>query len=263
MRYFRLIFTFMKAAFQNESAYRLNFVMNLLSAVLSLAGGIGGIYILYVNNEALNGWTMPETLAVLGVYMLVQAVKNVVIGPSMNKLGGMDGEIESGTFDYTLLKPISTQYYISVREWSLWSILHITVAAGVILFAVDGMNSEITVMAAVQFLVALAISLGILYSVMLILSSIAFWYRGTYMLWIMEDILQAGRYPIGIYPGPLRLVLTWVLPIGFIVSVPAEALVQKADPLMLAAGAVLMIVLFTVATIFFNRSLHKYSSASS
>ncbi len=119
MRYFRLIFTFMKAAFQNESAYRLNFVMNFLSAVLGLAGGIGGIYILYVNNEVLNGWTMPETLAVLGVYMLVQAVKNVVIGPSMNKLGGMDGEIESGTFDYTLLKPISTQYYISVREWSL------------------------------------------------------------------------------------------------------------------------------------------------
>lgn len=57
----------MKAAFQNESAYRLNFVMNFLSAVLGLAGGIGGIYILYVNNEVLNGWTMPETLAVLGV----------------------------------------------------------------------------------------------------------------------------------------------------------------------------------------------------
>lgn len=226
----------MKAAFQNESAYRLNFVMNFLSAVLGLAGGIGGIYILYVNNEVLNGWTMPETLAVLGVYMLVQAVKNVVIGPSMNKLGGMDGEIESGTFDYTLLKPISTQYYISVREWSLWSILHIAVATGVILFAIDGMNSEITLLAAAQFLLALVISLGILYSVMLILSSVAFWYRGTYMLWIMEDILQAGRYPIGIYPRPLRLVLTWVLPVGFIVSVPAEALVQKAEPSCLRQG---------------------------
>ncbi len=117
MRYFKLIVIFIQAAFQNESAYRMNFFMNFLSAGLSLAGGIGGIYILYVNNEVLNGWTMTETLAVLGVYMLVQAVKNIVIGPSMNKLGGLDGEIENGTFDYTLLKSISTQYYVSVREW--------------------------------------------------------------------------------------------------------------------------------------------------
>lgn len=259
----KLIFTFMRASFQNESAYRLNFFLNFLSALLALAGGVGGIYILYVNNEALNGWTMPETLAVLGVYMLVQAVKGVVIGPSLNKLGGMDGEIERGTFDYTLLKPISTQYYISVREWSLWSILHIAVAVGVIGFSINGMNQGIHAATAVVFLLALLISLGILYSMMLIVSSLAFWYRGTYVLWIMEDILQAGRYPVGIYPRSLRLLLTWVLPVGFIVTVPAEALVQRTQPLTLAAGAVLMTVLFVCATIFFNRSLHKYSGASS
>lgn len=263
MRYFKLIVIFIQAAFQNESAYRMNFFMNFLSAGLSLAGGIGGIYILYVNNEVLNGWTMPDTLAVLGVYMLVQAVKNIVIGPSMNKLGGLDGEIENGTFDYTLLKPISTQYYVSVREWSIWSVMHIAVAAGVIIFALNGMDQEIGVLAIVLFMLALLVSLGILYSIMLILSSLAFWYRGTYVLWIMEDFLQAGRYPLGIYPRSIRLFLLWVLPVGFIVAVPAEVLVQNVQPFMLMAGFILMIVLFVCATIFFNRSLRKYSSASS
>lgn len=263
MRYFRLIFIFIKSALQNESAYRLNFFMNFLSAALSLAGGLGGIYIVYVNNEVLNGWTMPETLSVLGVYMLVQAVKNIVIGPSMNLLGGMGGEIEMGTFDYTLMKPISTQYYISVREWSVWSIMHIAVAIGVIIFAINGMDKEIGVTTVALFLFALLISLGILYSIMLILSSTAFWYRGTYVLWIMEDVLQAGRYPIGIYPRSLQLLLLWVLPVGFIVAVPAEVLVQKAQPHMLMAGFILMVFLFVCATIFFNRSLRRYSGASS
>lgn len=218
---------------------------------------------MYVNNEVLNGWTMPETLSVLGVYMLVQAVKNIVIGPSMNLLGGMDGEIEKGTFDYTLMKPINTQYYISIREWSIWSILHIIVAIGVLIIAINGMDMEIGVTTIALFLFALFVAMGILYSIMLILSSLAFWYRGTYVLWIMEDILQAGRYPISIYPRSLQWLLLWVLPVGFIVAVPAEVLVQKAQPLMLVAGFILMIVLFVCATIFFNRSLRKYSGASS
>lgn len=218
---------------------------------------------MYVNNEVLNGWTMPETLSVLGVYMLVQAVKNIVIGPSMNLLGGMDGEIEKGTFDYTIMKPINTQYYISIREWSIWSILHIIVAIGVLIIAINGMDMEIGVTTIALFLFALFVAMGILYSIMLILSSLAFWYRGTYVLWIMEDILQAGRYPISIYPRSLQWLLLWVLPVGFIVAVPAEVLVQKAQPLMLVAGFILMIVLFVCATIFFNRSLRKYSGASS
>lgn len=263
MRYFRLIYIFIKTAVQNESAYRLNFFMNFLSTALSLAGGIGGIYIVYLNNEALNGWTMPETLSVLGVYMLVQAIKNMVIGPSMNLLGGMDGEIEKGTFDYTLMKPINTQYYVSVRKWSIWSIMHITVATLVIIFAISGMDMEIGATTIALFLFALFIAMGILYSIMLILSTLAFWYRGTYVLWIMEDILQAGRYPISIYPGSLRWILLWVLPVGFIVAIPAEVLVQKAQPYMLVSGFLLMSILFGCATIFFNRSLRRYSGASS
>lgn len=263
MRYIRLIGIFIRTAFQNESAYRLNFFMNLLNVALSLAGGIGGIYILFSNNESLNGWSMSETLAVLGVYMLVQAVKGLVISPSMNKLGGMGGEIEMGTFDYTLLKPISKQYYVSIREWSLWSVLHIAVSIGVIILAMSEMDVEVTAASTTEFLFALVISMGLLYSIMLILSSIAFWYRGTYVLWIMEDVLQVGRYPIGIYPNFIKLLLTWVFPIGFIVSVPVEILMQKADLVMLLAGFVMMFVLFVVATVFFNISLRKYSSASS
>lgn len=263
MRYIKLIITFIQAAFQNETAYRFNFFMNCLSAVLNLAGGVGGIYILFANSESLNGWSMAETLAVLGVYMLVMAIKDLVIGPSMNKLGGMGGEIETGTFDYTLLKPISKQFYISLREWSPWSALHILVSISVIALAVSGMQTSITLASLLLFLLSLIVSIGILYSIMLALSSIAFWYRGTYVLWIMEDVLQAGRYPISIYPESLRMLLTWVFPIGFIVSVPAEVLVRNAQPAMLLPGILLMVGLFTLSSVFFNISLRKYAGASS
>ena len=263
MRYIRLVVVLIRAAFQRESAFRINFFMNLLSVVLSLMGGIGGIMILYTNKESLNGWTMPETLAVLGVYMLVQAAVGLVLSPSLNTLGGMGGELEAGTFDYTMLRPISKQFYVSLREWSLWQTLHIGVSIGVIAFAVHHMGVPLPVASVFWFLLSIGIAVGIYYAILLAVNSLAFWYRGTYVSWIVGDIMQAGRYPIGIYPDRLRFFLTWVFPLGFIVSIPAEVLSQKAQPVMVLAGLGLMAVLFALATLFFRLSLRRYTSASS
>ena len=263
MRYIRLLYIFIRAAFYEESAFRANFYINLLSVGLGLLGGIGGIYIIYTNNDSLNGWTMPETLVVLGVYMLVQALSSLSISPSLNTLGGMGGELETGTFDYTLLRPISKQYYISFRQWSLWQFLHIFVSIGVIIFAMRQIGIGFHFFTILLFIVSLIISVGLYYSILLFVNSVAFWYRGTYLSWIVGDIMQTGRYPIEIYPGRLRLFLTWVFPIGFIVSVPAQVITQKAQPLMLVMGFGLMVIMFSIATVFFRISLRKYSGASS
>jgi len=206
---------------------------------------------------------MPETLAVLGVFMLVQAIAALSINPSLNKLGGMGGELDNGTFDYTMLRPINKQFYVSFREWSIWQLLHIAVSMGVIVFAVRLMDHQINAVAVLLFLYCIAVSIGILYSITLFVNAIAFWYHGTYVSWIINDVMQAGRYPIGIYPQRLRLFLTWVFPLGFIVSVPVEALLDQTDPFMVLAGTGLMVISFVLSSLFFRVSLRKYSSASS
>ena len=263
MKYIKLLFIFIRAAFHEESAFRANFYINLLSVTLSLLGGIGGIYIIYTNNDSLNGWTMPETLVVLGVFMLIQSISGLAIAPSLDTIGGMGGELDSGTFDYTLLRPISKQYYVSFRNWSLWQFLHIGVSTGVIIFAVNQIGTGFDAVSVSLFLVSVFISTGLIYSILLFVNSVAFWYRGTYLSWIVGDIMQTGRYPIEIYPGRLRFFLTWVFPIGFIVSIPAQVITQKVQPYMLLLGFGLMIILFTVSSVFFHISLRKYSGASS
>jgi len=75
--------------------------------------------------------------------------------------------------------------------------------------------------------------------------------------------MQTGRYPIGIYPGRLRFILTWIFPIGFIVSVPAQILAQNAQPLMIFASFILLVILFVLSSIFFRISIRKYTGASS
>lgn len=263
MRYLRLISIFIKSALQNEMAYRFNFLINILYSLLGLAGSIGGLFILYANEESLNGWSFAETLVLLGVYLTVEASRELFIGPSLNKLAGMDGELESGTFDFTLLKPVPVQFHVSVRSWSIWSVFNIAIGLGVMGTAIYRLGIVYKPIDMLIFIIALIISQVLIYSIMLILSSVAFWYRGTYLLWVLNDIMQTGRYPIGIYPGFIKLVLTWVIPVGFIVTVPAEVLAGRTDYFALAGGFLLSVFLFIFASVFFKKSLNKYTSASS
>lgn len=289
MRKLHLMGVYFRSSFQKESAYRFNFGANLLSTLLSLAGSIGGILVLFSAKKSLNGWTFYEMLTLTGVYLLIQALKNLVTAPSLNSLTGFTGELWTGKFDFILLKPVSPQFQISFKEWSLWSVFDMLLAIGLLCVSIPGISRESIhaagtgelasvsgttavglfvpgiggVSGALLFAAALAVSLLMVYSILLLLGSAAFWYLGTPLSWIFDAFLQAGRFPVGIYPGAIRLFLTWLIPVGFVVTMPAEILAGRAAASSLAFGALLAVLLFVGSSLFFRASLKKYSSASS
>jgi ABC-2 type transport system permease protein len=79
---------------------------------------------------------------------------------------------------------------------------------------------------------------------------------------LFEGVYQTGRWPIGIYPDWLRYSLTFLVPIGFAITVPAEALTARlqGNTVLLAIG--FAIVLVTVSRWFWLRGLRRYSGAS-
>lgn len=263
MKIFHLIGVFIRGSFQREAAFRFNFGVNLINTFLNIAGSIGGVFIVFYNRESLNGWSFHQALTLLGVYLLVLGLKNLFIGPGLESLSGLSGELWTGSFDFTLLKPVPLQLFISFRKWSLWSIADLAVAAAVIMFPALSGIIEVKGMAFVMFIAALLISVLMIYSVLLILASAAFWYLGTPLMWIFDALIQTGRFPVGIYPGFFRFILTWIIPIGFIITVPAQALTGRIEPLILAGGAGLSAVLFVASAAFFRLSVRKYASASS
>lgn len=48
---------------------------------------------------------------------------------------------------------------------------------------------------------------------------------------MLDGICQAGRWPVGIYPIWLRMGLTFIVPLAFAVTVPAEAVSGRLDPI--------------------------------
>jgi ABC-2 type transport system permease protein len=103
----------------------------------------------------------------------------------------------------------------------------------------------------------------IIYSFWMILATLAFWFvRVENILVIFQSMYEAGRWPISLYPGWLRFALTFIVPVAFATTVPAEALTGRLTGNTLAGAAVVACVLLVVSRLFWRMGLKRYSGAS-
>jgi ABC-2 type transport system permease protein len=263
MYYLRLIGAFLRTSTQGELAYRANFFIRLLHSGLNLATGVLSLWVIFTQVEQLRGWDLPSALALLGVYLTLGALRSLFIGPSLESVAGMDGEIWKGTFDFTLLRPVDKQFLVSLRHWRIFAVFDLLLALGVLGLAIGLMETILTPGAILAFLVALLAGVALFYAALLAFSALVFWNSGFLFTWVFNDLFQLARYPVGIYPGWLRLVLTWIIPVGLMTTIPAQALSGSLEPAMLAGALLFSLAALVGASVLFRRGLRKYASASS
>lgn len=263
MRSLRLVGQFARASFQNELAYRANFWISLLHSLLNLGTGVLGLMVIFAQVDSIRGWDLPSTLALLGVFLTLSALRALFIGPSLEALAGMDGEIWTGQFDFTLLRPVNAQFLASVRHWRPFALVDLALGLGVVVVAVGQLGQSFAPARLATFLLTLAVGVTLLYAILLAFSALTLWNPGFLFTWVFDGLFQMARYPAGLYPGWLRLVLTWVVPVGVMTTVPAQALAGTLPSWVLVGSVVLAAAFFAGASVLFRFGLRRYASASS
>ncbi len=260
---FRLIRSFLFASAQRDLAYRANFAISLLNSLLSLGTSVIGLWVLFDQIENLQGWDFPQTLALLGVFFIVSALNGLFIGPGMERLAGLGQEIMTGNFDFTLLRPVNPQFLVTFREWRLFSFIDLALGIGVVVAAAVKMNQPLPWLQLLGFLAALLAAVVVIYSLLLAFTTLVFWSPGLMVTWVFDALFQMARYPVGIYPRELRFLLTWIVPVGIITTIPAQALTGQTAPLTILTSLGVSLVLLVGASLFFQWGLRRYASASS
>ena len=171
---------------------------------------------------------------VLGIYTLLDGLTSTLLQPN---LGALVTHVQKGTLDFVLLKPVDSQFWLSLRSFSPWGLPG--VAVGLVLMIVGMVRAGTTptpLGLALGVLVLVAASL-LLYSLWFVLAATSIWFV---KVWNATEVLRAtlvaGRYPISAYPAGLRVLFTFVLPVAFLTTVPAEALLGKASAPAVLAG---------------------------
>lgn len=82
-------------------------------------------------------------------------------------------------------------------------------------------------------------------------------------LFLYRDLTQMGRLPVDIYHEPLRSFLTFVIPIGIMMTFPVKALMGFITLPAVAASFITGGLLFFISLRFWRFALKHYASASS
>ena len=260
MRTLRLAATYLRLGALNELQYRANFFVSTFQSALAVAVGLAVLALVYSHTPSLNGWTHSQLMVVLGVQILLGGVIHAVIQPNMQQL--MD-EVRDGKLDFALTKPEDAQLIVSLRALQLWQLTEVISGAAVIGVGVARLDGGVGVGHAFAFVGLLAVGALLLYCFWLVLATGAFWLVNTWFLSEMfEGIYQVGRWPIGMYPGWLRYSFTYLVPIGFAITVPAQAVTHRlhAETVGIALALTVALTLFT--RWFWRFGLKRYSGAS-
>lgn len=260
MDLFRLFSTFTRIGVMNELQYRVNFVLQAFQSLLALISGLVGLALVFSYTDELSGWTRPELLAVMGVHILMGGLIRTTIQPNMERL--MD-DVQQGTLDYVLTKPADAQALVSVREVQFWQLVDVLMGLVVLSVAAAEMKAEVGLWQVLGFLTALVCGALMIYSFWLMLTTGAFWVvRMEHILELFQGMYAAGRWPVSIYPDWLRLGLTFLVPVAFAVTVPAQALTSRLTLDTLLGSAALTFGLLVAGRWIWKTGLRHYAGAS-
>lgn len=261
MNALRLAWLFFRVGAMNEMQYRANFFVQLLQSLVGLGTGLAGLWLIYSHTTTLDGWTSAELLALMGVYTLMGGLINAVIQPNMEQLLS---DVQQGTLDFALTKPEDAQLLVSVRQVHFWQGVDILTGLGVLIVAAFRLQTSIAPWQVPVFLLLLALGALLLYCFWLILTTAAFWVvKIDEIVNLFQGVYAAGRYPITIYPAWLRAGLTFLVPVAFAVTLPAEAITGRLTAQTVLGALALTAIALALTRGFWRLGLRRYSGASS
>ena len=261
MHSLRVLRAFLSVGVLNIVQYRSDFAIAVVNVLVSLATQVLGLSVIFTNTADLRGWTPDDLLVLIGVHFFISGLVGLVVRPSMEAL--MEG-IRLGTFDFLLTKPADAQLLASVQRVAPQAATDLLVGVAVIGYGITRTGLALGPVPVLLFLVTLVAGFATVYGFLLLLSTMAFWFVKLDNILVIFQALfgNAGRWPVTIFPGWLRPVLTFVVPIAFAVTVPAQALTGQLSGLtaLLAVGVA---ALFLVGSrVFWLVALRHYTGAS-
>jgi ABC-2 type transport system permease protein len=259
-RYLRLLGIFYKNTLAGELEYRLNFWSNLGLSLFWLLWAAFSVRVYFVHAETIAGWRYEELLIVMGLFFTMNGYRQLVLEPNLSR---MSEYVRMGTLDYILTKPMDSQFLVSFRHLGVFNWADPLLGLGLATFALWRMGRAPSVFDVVQFVLLLVAGAALLYGFNLILQTLTIWLVDLRDAdTIVMGLLETGRFPVTFYRGWLRAALTFVVPVAFMTTFPAQALLGRAAPWVTPAALALGGALVVAASVFWRYALRHYSGAS-
>ena len=207
----KLLSTFLKINIQMSLAYRADTVINILLNLMWLGWELLSLSIIFSNTDTLGGWGLGELIALLGVFRLVNTFMAALIWPNTEKF---NESVRDGSLDYILLQPVNSMFLVSFSRITIWRVWDLVLAFILIIVGINMSGDIITPLSMLTFLLLTVSGAIVIYSLWIVLIALTFWFtKFDNNVTILQALLDAGRYPVTVYPVWLRIIVTFSSPL--------------------------------------------------
>jgi ABC-2 type transport system permease protein len=257
---------FARLAIQRQLEYPLFLVSWFLMIPTQYFAGIWMLKIIVDRFQPLNGWSFEQLAFVYGLGLLSHGLQVIFFIQTWN----IEGMVIRGGFDRMLLRPMNVFFQFVVNYVNFIGMIDLIPGSIIFLYACSKVGFAWTLSNILKLLAVILGGMLIRAAIYTITGSIAFWTKASRsMVGLVGQLFErTGMYPLSIYPVMVQMLLTFLVPVGFISFYPACEFLKQDDRFILPLGLaiwtpVVGVLMFSVAHAIFKLGLSRYESAGS
>src|SRR6185436_4309689 len=208
MHTLKVLSSLLKINVQMSLAYRADTIISILLNIMWLGWELLSLSIIFNNTDTIAGWGMPELIALLGVFRLVNTMMIALIWPNTEKF---NQSIRNGSMDYTILQPVNSMFLVTFSRITVWRIWDLALAITLIVIGINMTGDSTTAAHILTFMLLALTGTIVIYSLWIVLIALTFWFtKFDNNVTIMQALLDSGRYPVTVYPVWMRIIVTYI-----------------------------------------------------
>jgi len=198
------------------------------------------------------------------VFFLVFNLMDIVVQFLFRGVYHFRSRVVSGDYDLDLLKPLPS-FFRPIFGWTdILDFITLVPLSGYFFWFLANSHFLPGFSNLIVFLILLLNGLILSFAFHLFVSSICVLTTEIdHLVWVYRDLTSMARFPTDIYQKGMQAILTFVVPVVILVTVPAKALLGIFSWQGMIWAIVVSLIALVISLKFWYYSLRRYSSASS
>lgn len=234
------------------------FSLFLLAKIIRFSFFMLFLVYLMKGTESLAGYTSSQVIFFFLTFNLIDVFSQFLF----REVYRFRPLLVSGDFDLMMSKPMNALFRVLMGGADVIDFVTIPPLLLAVLYVGNSFQPNIVQILLYLFLIInsfiIAASLHILVLAFGILTL-----EIDHLIWIYRDLTNLGRFPIDIYSQPIKGLLTYLVPVGIMMTFPVKAMLGLISFWGIIVSFILGIFLLFLAIRFWNFALKGYTSASS
>ncbi|SDS71485.1 ABC transporter permease [Microlunatus soli] len=260
MHLLRLYGALVSMSLRRQLSFRTDLAFEVIATVATVASSAAAVLVLFTRVDTIGGFSPAAAILLLGTFHIVTGLRRALVEPNLRFIAG---DVGDGSFDEQLLQPAPILFLVSLGGVAPLALSQTLIGIVAAVLGVSRLDRAPSVPLIGCWLLMIISAAVIMWATRCLIAATVFFSLGLTLDVAYDAVWQTAPYPTTIFARPVRFVLTYLLPVAFLATVPAAVLAGTLSPWWTLTGPAVAVISSAAAVSIWRVGLSRYTSATS